>query len=197
MNARMAVATFALRLLRTWRTHSCVPRRHSCRREMRLAKTRVEMSLDPARKSACATTMVLATSALFGQGLPVTYERLLKAAGEPGNWLMYSNSYDSWRYSRLTQIDSKNVSRLQVKWLYQGRFQEKFETTPLVVDGIMYLTRPENEIIALDAVTGRVLWTYGHRNPPRTFNCCGKVNRGLAILGNRLFMNTLDMHVLA
>jgi alcohol dehydrogenase (cytochrome c) len=65
------------------------------------------------------------------------------------------------------------------------------------VDGIMYLTRPENDIFALDAETGRTLWTYSHRNPPDTYNCCGRVNRGLAISGDRLFMNTLDMHVLA
>ena len=84
-----------------------------------------------------------------------------------------------------------------MKWLFQGRHQEKFETTPLVVDGIMYLTRPENDVYALDAATGRVMWTYSHKNPERTYNCCGKVNRGLAILGNRLFMNTLDMHLIA
>ena len=89
------------------------------------------------------------------------------------------------------------MKNLQVKWLFQGRHQEKFETTPLVVDGIMYLTRPENDVFALDAETGRVMWTYSHKNPERTYNCCGKVNRGLAILGNRLFMNTLDMHVIA
>ena len=138
-----------------------------------------------------------AAVALYGQGLPITYERLLKADQEPGNWLTYSNTYNSWRFSRLDQINTQNVSKLRVKWLYQGRHPEKFETTPLVVDGVMYLTRPENEIFALDAITGRVLWTYKHENPPRTFNCCGKVNRGLAILGNRLFMNTLDMHVIA
>src|SRR5437763_390236 len=145
-------------------------------------------------------TMLMAACAvvsLNAQGLPVTYERLLKADQEPGNWLTYSNSYNSWRFSRLDQITPQNVKNLHVKWLFQGRHQEKFETTPLVVDGIMYLTRPENEIYALDALTGRVLWTYRHQNPPRTFNCCGRVNRGLAILGNRLFMNTLDMHVIA
>src|SRR5580765_1446666 len=122
---------------------------------------------------------------LLAQGVPVPYERLTKADREPGNWLMYSSTYNSWRLSRLDQINTQNVKNLQVKWLFQGRHQEKFETTPLVVDGIMYLTRPENEIYALDAVTGRVLWTYRHQNPPRTFNCCGRVNRGLAILGNR------------
>ncbi|MEP7365999.1 MAG: PQQ-dependent dehydrogenase, methanol/ethanol family [Acidobacteriota bacterium] len=140
---------------------------------------------------------LLATAALFAQGLPVTYERIRNAAREPGNWLTYSATYDSWRFSPLTQITTANVGRLHVKWIFQARTQEKFESTPLVVDGIMYLTRPENDIYALDAVTGRVLWTYSYRNPERTFNCCGKVNRGLSILGDKLFMNTLDMHVVA
>ena len=131
------------------------------------------------------------------QAAPVTYDRLLKADQEPGNWLMYSGTYNGWRFSRLNQITAQNVKNLRVKWLFQGRHTEKFETTPLVVDGIMYLTRPENAIYALDALTGRQLWMYEHRNPPRTFNCCGRVNRGLAILGTTLFMNTLDMHVVA
>jgi len=134
---------------------------------------------------------------LGAQNLPVTYDRLLKAASEPGNWLMYNHTYNGWRYSPLDQITTQNVKNLQVKWLFQGRHLEKFETTPLVVDGIMYLTRPENDIFALDAETGRVMWAYSHRNPERTYNCCGKVNRGLAILDNRLFMNTLDMHLIA
>ena len=147
-----------------------------------------------------AWAMVLlagATLTLYSQGQPVTYDRLLKADQEPGNWLMYSGTYNGWRYSRLNQITPQNVKNLRVKWLFQGRHNEKFETTPLVVDGIMYLTRPENAIYALDVVTGRQLWMYEHRNPARTFNCCGRNNRGLAILGTTLFMNTLDMHVVA
>jgi alcohol dehydrogenase (cytochrome c) len=149
---------------------------------------------------ACAGLMIAATWTLSGQtqaGLPVTYQRLLNADQEPGNWLMYSGSYNGWRFSRLNQINAQNAKNLRVKWLFQGRHNEKFETTPLVVDGIMYLTRPENAIYALDALTGRQLWMYEHRNPERTFNCCGRVNRGLAILGTTLFMNTLDMHVIA
>ena len=147
-----------------------------------------------------AWAMVLlaaATLTLYSQGQPVTHDRLLKADQEPGNWLMYSGTYNGWRFSRLNQITTQNVKNLRVKWLFQGRHTEKFETTPLVVDGIMYLTRPENAIYALDALTGRQLWMYEHRNPPRTFNCCGRNNRGLAILGTTLFMNTLDMHVVA
>jgi len=134
---------------------------------------------------------------LHGQSLPITYDRLLNADKEPGNWLMYSHSYSGWRYSALDQITTQNVKNLGVKWLFQGRSQEKFETTPLVVDGIMYLTRPENDVFALDAETGRVMWTYSHKNPDRTYNCCGNVNRGLAIFGSTLFMNTLDMHLIA
>ena len=139
----------------------------------------------------------LLAGALLNAQSPVTYDRLLKADQEPGNWLMYSNTYNGWRFSRLNQIDTGNVGRLKLKWVYQMRTQEKVETTPLVVDGIMYVTRPDNDIIALDAETGRALWTYEYRNPPKLYPCCGRVNRGVALLGNRLFMNTLDMHVAA
>src|SRR6516162_2771412 len=147
--------------------------------------------------AAAAVLVTAAAWSVSGQGLPVSHERLLSAADEPGNWLMYSHTYNSWRFSGLDQITTANVKNLRVKWLFQGRHVEKFETTPLVADGIMYLTRPENAIYALDAATGRQLWMYEYRNPTRTFNCCGKVNRGLAMLGNTLFMNTLDMHVVA
>ena len=77
------------------------------------------------------------------------------------------------------------------------RFREKFETTPLVVDGIMYLTVPPNEAYALDAETGVVLWEYKRSLPPKIIVCCGQVNRGLAIQGDRLFMATLDAMVIA
>src|SRR5215467_11111680 len=119
-----------------------------------------------------AFTASLAGVSLAAQGLPVSSERLLHADREPGNWLMYSSTYNSWRFSRLDQITTENVGNLGVRWLFQGRHQENFETTPLVVNGIMYLTRPENDVYALDAATGRVLWTYSHKNPERTYNCC-------------------------
>jgi len=143
------------------------------------------------------TAVLCAAIAVRAQSQPVTFDRLVKADQEPANWMMYSQTYNGWRFSRLNQINTQTVKNLQVKWLFQGRHEQKFETTPLVVDGIMYLTRPENDIFAVDAETGRVLWVYSHKNPERTYNCCGKVNRGLAILGNTLFMNTLDMHIIA
>ena len=120
-------------------------------------------------------------------GLPVTYERLLNAAGEPGNWLTYSGDYRSHHYSSLNQITVDNVHRLRAKWIYQMH-RQKVETTPIVVDGIMYVTRPPSDVIALDAETGRALWTYEHKLSGRVYTCCGEVNRGLAILDGTLFL---------
>ena len=145
---------------------------------------------------ACAVALAAASAILWGQ-TAVPYERLLKAEQEPGNWLTYSGNYHAHRFSRLDQINTANVARLRPKWIFQMRTTHKVETSPLVVDGIMYLTRPPNEVIALDAETGRRLWTYQHRVPDRVYLCCGQVNRGLAILDGRLFMGTVDAKILA
>jgi alcohol dehydrogenase (cytochrome c) len=129
-------------------------------------------------------------------GLPVTYERLLKARDEPGNWLTYSGDYRSHHYSTLKQITAENVHGLRAKWIYQMH-KQKVESTPIVVDGVMYVTRPPSDVIALDAETGRALWTYEHRLPGRVYVCCGEVNRGVAILGDTLFLTTLDAKLIA
>ncbi len=139
----------------------------------------------------------LGAPAAAQNGLPVTYERLLKADDEPGNWLMYSGNYRSYRHTKLDQITPANVHRLRPKWIYQMRITHAVETSPLVVDGIMYLTRPPNDVVALDTETGRRLWMYQYKVPERVYTCCGQVNRGLAILGDRLFMATVDAKVVA
>jgi alcohol dehydrogenase (cytochrome c) len=130
------------------------------------------------------------------RGLPVTSERLLNATQEPGNWLMYGGDYRSHHYSTLNQITSENVHRLRAKWIFQMH-RTKVETTPIVVDGIMYVTRPQSDVIALDAETGRQLWSYEHRMSQRVYLCCGEVNRGLAILGTTLYLTTLDAKLIA
>jgi len=127
----------------------------------------------------------------------VSFERLLRTERERQNWLTYSGSYQSQRYSALDQITHANVKDLEIQWVYQMRTLEKVETTPLVVDGVMYLTQPPNDVIALDAATGRVFWTYNYRLAPGTRVCCGNVNRGLAILGDTLFMGTVDARLIA
>ena len=137
---------------------------------------------------------ILVPSLAFAQ---VTYERILNAADEPHNWLTYSGSYDGQRHSSLTQIGPDNVNDLELKWVHQARSLEVFETSPLVVDGIMYLTEPPNTVVALDAKLGRVFWTYEYTPSNESRPCCGAVNRGLGILGDTLFMSTLDAKLLA
>jgi alcohol dehydrogenase (cytochrome c) len=127
----------------------------------------------------------------------VTFDRLLHAEREPLNWLTYSGGYQSQRYSMLSQITPQNVKSLEPKWVFQVESLQKFEATPLVVDGIMYVTQPPNDVIAIDAKTGRAFWIYQYKPAPDSKPCCGAVNRGLAILGDTLFMGTVDAHLVA
>ena len=127
----------------------------------------------------------------------VSNDRLLRAAAEPHNWLMYSGTYASQRFSSLNQINAANVKNLEQKWIFQAESLEKFETTPLVVDGIMYITQAPSDALALDAKTGRVFWIYRYYPSPDARPCCGSVNRGLAILDDTLFLSTLDAHLVA
>src|SRR5687767_7356896 len=140
----------------------------------------------------------VATASLQAQ---VSFDRLLRAAQEPHNWLMYSGGYYSQRHSELTQITPDNVKNLESAWIFQLNSREpsntRFEVTPLVADGIMYIVQPPNDVIALDAVTGRPFWMYSYNPSPQARPCCGRLNRGVAILGDRLFMGTIDGHMVA
>jgi alcohol dehydrogenase (cytochrome c) len=129
---------------------------------------------------------------------PVSARRLRDAEEDPANWLTYSGSYRGWRYSRLDQIDRSNVARLQLLWMHQAvPLEQRFETTPLVVDGQMFITSPTDEVRALDAASGRLLWRYMPELPSDLRLCCGRCNRGLAILGHTLYLGTLDARVIA
>ena len=128
---------------------------------------------------------------------PVTWERLLNAADEPQNWLMYSGTLDSQRFSRLDQVHKANVSELELKWAYQIPEMDRAETVPLVVDGVMFITESPSNVVAVDAGSGRLYWRYDHELPDDLRICCGRNNRGVAILGETLFMSTLDAHLVA
>ena len=128
---------------------------------------------------------------------PVTWERLVNAADEPQNWLMYSATFDSQRHSRLEQVHTRNVDQLELKWAYQIPEIDRAETTPLVVDGVMFVTEAPSNAVALDAATGPQYWRYEHELPDDLRICCGRNNRGVAILGETLYMSTLDAHLVA
>jgi len=128
---------------------------------------------------------------------PITFERIQNSNLEPQNWLTYSGNNMGQRYSSLTQVTPQNVKNLELAWLWQARSVEKYEATSIVLDGILYTIQAPNDVVALNAATGRPIWTFLYRNPPEARNCCGQVNRGLAILGDTLFMGTLDAHLIA
>jgi alcohol dehydrogenase (cytochrome c) len=129
---------------------------------------------------------------------PVPFDRILNASQkEPQNWLTYSGGYSSQRHSELTQITPENAKDLTLKWVFQSRSLEKHEVTPLVVDGVMYTVQGINDVIALNAVTGKTIWTHAYKPSPDARNCCGQETRGLAILGDKVFLAALDTHMIA
>lgn len=151
--------------------------------------------------------------------LGLTYERLLNAHEDPGNWLMYSGTYNGHRHSRLSQINTGNAKDLKLKWAFKMQARSLLETTPLVVGNLMYVTgeppiqavdkigstsqtgtdsdEPHNAVIALDTRTGRLVWSYGRPVPDGIPLCCGPRNRGVALLDDTLYMGTLDAHLVA
>jgi alcohol dehydrogenase (cytochrome c) len=131
----------------------------------------------------------------------VTAADIRAGLADPSRWLTFSGDYTGQRHSPLTQITLRNVGRLVPQWTFQtGSFARGrgFEATPLAVDGVLYVTGSNNYAWALDARTGRPFWEY-RRNLPNdlTYGALAPVNRGFAILGDRLFMVTLDAHLLA
>ena len=131
----------------------------------------------------CALLLIFCVSPVEARA-QVTFERLVNASKEPQNWLTYSGDYAGHRFSTLDQVNTSNAHSLTAKWVYQTAATGKFETTPLVVDGILYATGQDDRAFALDARTGRPIWLFQHQLPSDIRPCCGRVNRGLAILGD-------------
>jgi alcohol dehydrogenase (cytochrome c) len=127
----------------------------------------------------------------------LTYDRVRQAVREPGSWLTYHGTYDAQRFSALDEINRANVQQLHPVWMYQVQGRHHFETTPLVFDGVMYLTDPPSDVVALDVKTGRPLWSYRRSLPDDLRACCGNVNRGVAALGDQIFVATIDAHLVA
>jgi alcohol dehydrogenase (cytochrome c) len=130
----------------------------------------------------------------------VTDAMLKNARTNGSNWAIYGRDYTNQRYSPLAQITTANVGSLKMSWMYQTGISRlgSFETSPTVVDGVMYVTTPYNTAMAVDARTGQQIWRYEHK-PSITapIYCCGPNNRGVAISGNSVFMGTLDARLVA
>jgi PQQ-dependent dehydrogenase (methanol/ethanol family) len=160
--------------------------------------------LSPLVALAVVLAVVSGPPLAFGQAPPavshaaVTSDMLLNAAKDARNWLTYGKDYSNTRYTGSKQITTLNVASLAPKWVYQTSGPiGSFETTPLVVDGVMYLTTPFNHAVAVDARTGREVWRYEHKLAGTPILCCGPNNRGLAVADGRVYMATLDARLVA
>jgi alcohol dehydrogenase (cytochrome c) len=151
---------------------------------------------------AVAAAAALAGSLVAQEAPPplVSQQELLSGLTADGTrWLTFGGGYTNQRHSPLTQITPENVGRLVPQWVFQTDTAGRFETTPLLRDNVLYVTGPLNVAWAIDARSGREIWRY-RRELPATGSltaCCGLVNKGFGVLGDRLFMTTLDAHLLA
>jgi len=158
----------------------------------------------PQRKGAAGAETGGKTVVAPGPGVTasvnVTGAMLSGAESDGANWLVSGRNYDNTRFSPLKEITAQNVNHLKMVAIAQTGYTASFESTPLVVNGVMYLTTPvvnsKQALIAMNAATGRTLWTYTYDDGQNEI-CCGPVNRGAAISAGALYLLTLDDHLVA
>ncbi len=122
---------------------------------------------------------------------------LTRAAGDGNNFLHTNGNYEQTRYYPASQINTSNVKKLRPAWIFQTEIVDSMETTPIVVNGVMYVTTSFNHVYALNARTGKQIWHHKHNMGPITTYCCGPNNRGVAVSGDKVFMGTLDAKLVA
>ena len=128
---------------------------------------------------------------------PVTQEQLNAAAGDENNFLHTNGNYDQTRYFPGKQINTSNVGKLHPAWIFQTEVKESQETTPIVVNGVMYVTTSFDHVYALNAKTGEEYWHYKHAMGPVTTYCCGPNSRGVAVYDDKVYLATLDAKLVA
>ena len=127
---------------------------------------------------------------------PIDDARLLAADSDAADWLLPGRDYANQRFSPLDGINATNVKRLVPKWIYQTGTAATFQTTPLVSDGVMYLSAPFSHVMAVDARTGREIWRYEHKAKTKKL-CCGPANRGVGLGYGKVFVATVDARLVA
>jgi len=127
----------------------------------------------------------------------VSQQMLNAAADDENNWIHPNKDYTQTRYSKAAQINTGNVAKLRPVFVFQTAVVESMETSPIVVDGVMFLTTSYDHVYAADAATGQEFWHYKHLMGSTTTFCCGPNNCGVAVSGNKLILVTLDAKLLA
>jgi alcohol dehydrogenase (cytochrome c) len=133
----------------------------------------------------------------YGDMTTVTQDLLNRAESDGNNFLLTNGDYWQRRYYPNTQINTANVARLHPAWIFQTEVKESLETSPLIVNGVMYVTTSFSHVYALNARTGEELWHYKHKLGPVTTYCCGPNNRGVAAYGDMVYLATLDSKLVA
>jgi alcohol dehydrogenase (cytochrome c) len=136
-------------------------------------------------------------STLYGDLSNVTQYMLSHAAGDGNNFLHTNGNYDQTRYYPSRQINTSNVGKLRPAWVFQTEIVDSMETSPIVVNGVMYVTTAFDHVYALNAETGQQIWHHKHKMGPITTYCCGPNNRGVAVSGDKVFLGTLDAKLVA
>lgn len=142
---------------------------------------------------------MLAWSIAVHAAEPLAYNTVTAARlqhPEPTNWLMYRGTYNSWGYSPLAQINQANVKHLVPVWTYSTGMLEAHQAPPIVNDGVMFITTPQNHVLALDARSGELLWRYQRELPEDLFQL-HPTNRGVALYGDAVYLATVDAHLIA
>jgi len=137
------------------------------------------------------------SATLYGDMSTVSQDMLDRAHSDGNNFLHTNGNYDQTRYYPNRQINVSNVSRLRPAWIFQTEVVETMETTPIVINGVMYATTAFNHVYALNAKTGEQIWHYKHKMGPITTFCCGPNNRGVAVFQDMVYMGTLDAKLVA
>ena len=145
-----------------------------------------------------ATQMHWTNDEPIGLGMaPVDAAMLESGLEDPTRWLLYGGNYSNYRHSPIEELTPESVSNLKVAWSFPTGTDRQFEVSPVVYDGLMYISSSYNRLFALDAATGELHWRYDHPQPDDLRVCCGPVNRGVAISGDAILMATLDARLMA
>jgi alcohol dehydrogenase (cytochrome c) len=144
-----------------------------------------------------AAQEILKPAPKYGDMSAVTQDLLNRAGGDGNNFLLTNGDYRQHRYYPNSQINRTNVARLRPAWIFQTDVMESIETSPIVINGIMYVTTSYDHVYALDARTGEQLWYYKHKLGPITTYCCGPNNRGVAAYEDKIYLATLDSKLVA
>ncbi len=164
---------------------------------MKLARANAALVAAICMATGAAAQDEVAGSTLYGDLGTVTQDMLTHAGGDGNNFLLSNGNYAQTRYYPGSQINTQNVRNLRPAWIFQTEVVDSLETSPIVVNGVMYVTTAFNHVYALDARTGQQIWHHKHEMGPVTTFCCGPNNRGVAVADGKVFFGTLDAKLVA